>query len=106
VGVTRPGKIHGVDRVEMFGSWIASETPDGKDLPPDMKWEGGVSGQFYDFQEHVQRGFVCSMPKSTLPALKDIAARNGGVLPKDFCAKKIACDTRLGRVCKPSEIGL
>jgi hypothetical protein len=106
VGVTRPGTVHGAEKVEMFGSWVASETPDGKDLPPDMKWEGGVTGQFYDFHEHAKRGFICSMPKSSLPALKEIAARTGGVLPADFCAKKLACDARVGRVCKASEIEL
>ena len=38
----------------MFGSWVASEMPDGKDLPPDMKWEGGVSGKSYVFKEHAR----------------------------------------------------
>ena len=80
--------------------------PDGKDLPPDMKWEGGIEGQFYDFQEHARQGFICSMPKCSLAALKEVARRTNGVLPADFCAKKIACDTRVGRVCKVSEIGL
>ncbi len=102
----RPATVHGRDKVVMFGSWVASETPDGKDLPPDMKWEGGESGNYYDFQEHAERGWVCSMPKSSLSALADIARQRRGVLPADFCAKKLACDARLGRVCKATEIGL
>jgi hypothetical protein len=107
IGAKRPASVHGADKVVMFGSWVATEMPDGKDLPPDMKWEGGVAGQWYDFHEHALQGLVCSMPKSSLPALKAIAtSRFRGELPADFCAKKIACDTRLGRVCKPAEIGL
>jgi hypothetical protein len=103
----RPASVHGADKVVMFGSWVASEMPDGKDLPPDMKWEGGVAGRYYDFQAHARQGLVCSMPKSSLAALKQLAAaRPGAELPADFCAKKIACDERLGRTCKPSEIEL
>ncbi len=105
-GAKRPASVHGADKVVMFGSWVATEMPDGKDLPGDMKWEGGVAGRWYDFQEHAVEGAVCSMPKSSLPALKELAAARGGELPTDFCAKKIACDARLGRVCKPAEIGL
>jgi hypothetical protein len=106
VGVVRPGTVHGTDKVAMFGSWVATETPDGADLPPDMKWEGGVQGKLYDFQEHARRGFICSMPKASLPQLKEVASRTGGALPVDFCTKKLACDQRIGRVCKVSEIGL
>ncbi len=105
-GAKRPASVYGADKVVMFGSWVASEMPNGKDLPPDMKWEGGVSGKPYDFSQHAKNGLVCSMPKSSLAELKTIAARTSGVLPADFCAKKIACDARVGRVCKPSEIGL
>ena len=106
-GAKRPASVYGADSVVMFGSWVASEMPDGKDLPPDMKWEGGVSGKYYDFQQHAVVGAVCSMPKSSLAALKAIAAaRPGGELPADFCAKKLACDARLGRTCKPAEIEL
>ena len=106
-GARRPASVHGADKVVMFGSWVATEMPNGEDLPPDMKWEGGISGNFYDFQEHALRGVVCSMPKSSLAELKTIASRHPGAkLPADFCEKKIACDTRLGRTCKPSEIGL
>jgi hypothetical protein len=105
-GATRPATVHGAEKVVMFGSWVLSEMPDGKDLPPDMKWEGGISGNFYDFQEHARQGWVCSMPKSTLRDLKAVAARTNNILPSDFCSKKLACDKRVGRVCKTSEIGL
>jgi hypothetical protein len=105
-GAKRPDAVHGKDKVVMFGSWVLSEMPDGKDLPPDMKWQGGVEGKLYDFYEHAVRGVVCSMPKSSLPELQKFAAKTNGVLPADFCQKKLACDARLGRVCKPSEIGL
>ncbi len=104
-GAKRPGVVHGTDKVVMFGSWVATEMPDGKDLPPDMKWEGGVRNELYVFKEHAQRGVVCSMQKSALAELKTIAARQPGAeLPADFCAKKLACDTTKGRTCKPSEI--
>ncbi|MBX3221297.1 MAG: hypothetical protein KF795_12310 [Labilithrix sp.] len=105
-GAKRPASVHGADKVVMFGSWVATEMPDGKDLPPNMKWAGGVSGRYYDFSEHAVRGHVCSMPRSSLAALKPLAAaRPGAELPADFCAKKIACDDRLGRTCTPAEIG-
>lgn len=104
-GVKRPGTVLGNENVVMFGSWILTEMPDGKDLPGDLKWEGGVSGKWYDFQAHAVRDVVCSMKKGSLPELKSISERLGE-LPQDFCAKKRACDERLGRVCKPSEIGL
>lgn len=104
VGVTRPGVAKGNDQVVMFGSWVAKQLPNGADLPPDMKWEGGVNGQLYDFQEHAQRGWVCSMPPSMLGELAQVAAKTGGRLPNDFCAKKYACDDAKGRICKPSEI--
>jgi hypothetical protein len=88
-GTVRPGKVHGDLKVVMFGSWIATETPDGKDLPPDMKWEGGRAGDFYVFSEHARSNSVCSAPKSTFAALKTFAASQpGGLLPKNFCEKK------------------
>lgn len=87
-GVTRPGKVHGDDKVAMFGSWTGTETPDGRDLPPDMKWEGGVSGKPYVFKDHALQGTVCSMPKSLLPKVKELAG--SGELPMNLCAKK-AC---------------
>ncbi len=105
-GAKRPASVHGAEKVVMFGSWVLKESPDGKDLPPDMKWEGGVSGKFYDFNEHAKMDLVCSMPKSSLNDLKGIATRLGGELPADFCAKKRACDTQRGRVCKASELDL
>ncbi len=89
-GAVRPGKLYGQGRVEMFGSWLASETPDGRDLPPDMKWEGGVSGAWYVFGEHVRPDMVCSVPKADLKNLEAFAARSGGELPASFCANK-AC---------------
>lgn len=88
VGVTRPGKVHGDDKVVMFGSWVASEMPDGKDLPPDMKWEGGVSGKSYIFKEHARTDMVCSFTKNVLPGLKRLQAQTGGELPRSICAKK------------------
>ncbi len=87
-GVVRPAKVYGADKVEMFGSWIATETPDGRDLPPDMKWEGGVSGKPYVFSEHAVAGTVCSLPKSLLPKAKELAGN--GELPMNLCANK-AC---------------
>jgi hypothetical protein len=91
VGVTRPGKVYGDDRVVMFGSWVASETPDGKDLPPDAKWEGGVAGRPYVFREHARTDMICSFAKRDLPALKTLAATfPNGELPRGICAKK-AC---------------
>ena len=90
VGVTRPGKIYGDANVEMFGSWVASELPNGKDLPPSMKWEGGVSGQYYVFAEHAIHDAVCSVGKADLPKLRAWIAQRGGEVPADFCAKK-AC---------------
>lgn len=88
VGVTRPGKVHGDDKVTMFGSWVASEQPDGKDLPPDMKWEGGVSGQPYVFAEHAKTDMVCSFAKKDLAGLKIVQRATGGELPRSICAKK------------------
>ncbi len=90
VGVTRPGKVHGDAKVVMFGSWVASEMPNGKDLPPDQKWEGGVSGKPYVFSEHARRDMVCSFAKSDLPRLKEVQRATGGELPRSICEKK-AC---------------
>lgn len=90
-GVVRPGKTMAADKVEMFGSWVASETPDGRDLPRDLKWEGGVAGQPYVFKEHARNDMVCSFAKRDLPALKTLAARfPNSELPRGICAKK-AC---------------
>jgi hypothetical protein len=85
-GVTRPGKTFGDDKVVMFGSWVGTESPDGRDLPPDMKWEGGVSGKPYVFKEHALQNTVCSMPKNLLPKVKELAG--SGELPMNLCAKK------------------
>ena len=90
VGVTRPGKVHGDANVVMFGSWVASEMPNGKDLPPDQKWEGGVNGKPYVFAEHARNDMVCSFAKADLPGLKNLQRAMGGELPRSICAKK-AC---------------
>ncbi|MCA9590694.1 MAG: L,D-transpeptidase [Myxococcales bacterium] len=89
-GATRPAVASGsADNVTMFGSWIASELPDGQDLPPSMKWAGGVRGAWYVFAEHAQRDWVCSAPKADLPALKRWAsAQPKGELPPSFCKQK------------------
>jgi hypothetical protein len=87
VGVVRPAKVVGSANVAMFGSWVASELPNGKDLPADMKWEGGVAGDWYVFADHVIPNAVCSVPKADLAKVR--AWANGDV-PMDFCAKK-AC---------------
>lgn len=88
VGVTRPGKTYGTENVVMFGSWVATEMPDGQDLPLDMKWEGGVSGKPYVFAGHARTDMVCSVAKRDLPALKTLVQRMGGELPSSFCEKK------------------
>jgi hypothetical protein len=90
VGLTRPGKVHGDDKVVMFGSWVASEMPNGADLPGDMKWEGGVAGKPYVFAQHARTDMVCSFAKKDLPGLKRVQAQAGGELPRSICAKK-AC---------------
>lgn len=91
VGVTRPGKAYGDDKVVMFGSWVASETPDGKDLPPDAKWEGGVAGKPYVFAQHARGDMICSFAKRDLAGLRALASRfPNGSLPRGICAKK-AC---------------
>jgi hypothetical protein len=88
VGVVRPGKVHGTDKVVMFGSWVATETPDGKDLPPDMQWEAGISGKPYVFAAHAKTDQVCSFAKRDLPGLKNLQRATGGELPQALCAKK------------------
>ena len=90
VGVTRPGKIYGDANVVMFGSWVASELPNGADLPGNLKWEGGVSGQYYVFADHALENAVCSVAKADLPKVRTWLASRGGEVPADFCAKK-AC---------------
>ena len=84
--------------VAMFGSWVASETPAGTDLPPDMKWEGGVNGEWYVFAEHARQNWVCSALPKELAALKTWASsrtsvdpkndERAGELPADFCQVK------------------
>jgi hypothetical protein len=74
----------------MFGSWVATLLPNGKDLPPDMKWEGGVNGKPYVFADHARNDMVCSFEKRDLPALKGLVRAVGGELPRSVCEKK-AC---------------
>lgn len=84
VGAKRPE-----GNVEMFGSWMGSETPDGSDLAPDMKWEGGVAGKPYVLSEHVKQGWICSFPKGDLAKLTALAAKfPNSELPQTLCAKK------------------
>jgi hypothetical protein len=88
VGAIRPAVSKGADKVEMFGSWVASETPNGRDLPPNMAWEGGVTGKAYVFNEHARRGWVCSMPKDVLPKLATWAATQPNrEVPASVCGK-------------------
>jgi hypothetical protein len=82
-GATRPGTVHGADKVQMFGSWMNAETTDGREFPPDMKWEAGITGKLYVFQEHAIANQVCSVKSRDLAKLATL-----GQLPKDFCAKK------------------
>jgi hypothetical protein len=88
--MVRPGKAFGDDKVAMFGSWVASETPTGADLPRDFKFQGGVAGKPYVFAEHAKQTWVCSALPADLPRLAAFARANGGSLPAGFCAKK-AC---------------
>ena len=88
-GVVRPGKVYGAQNVEMFGSWVASELPDGSDLPRDLAWEGGVSGEWYVFADHAEHDYVCSVLPADLVKLKPwIARQPGAQVPANFCAKK------------------
>jgi hypothetical protein len=88
VGVVRPGKKYGDENVVMFGSWVATEMPNGQDLPPDEKYEGGVTGKPYVFLEHARTDMVCSFAKKDLPAMKTLVTACGGELPRSICAKK------------------
>jgi hypothetical protein len=88
VGVTRPGKLNGDDKVVMFGSWVASEQANGADLPPDQKWEAGIPGKPYVFAAHARRDMVCSFAKQDLAGLKRVQVSMGGELPRSICAKK------------------
>lgn len=89
VGVVRPAKVHGRENVEMFGSWVAAELPDGSDLPGDLQWEGGESGKWYVFKEHATYTDVCSVLPADLSRLKSWAARQPNAqVPADFCVRK------------------
>jgi hypothetical protein len=84
----RPGTVFGNEKVEMFGSWVATEMPNGRDLPADFKWEGGVSGKPYVFASHAQQSWVCSVAPEHLARLSAFATSRGGEVPPEFCAKK------------------
>jgi hypothetical protein len=84
---TRPAKVYGADHVAMFGSWVASAMPGGRDLPPSMKWEGGVSGKPYVFAEHARKDWVCAVRPSHLARLSAYVKRSGD-LPASFCENK------------------
>lgn len=105
-GAVRPGKTYGDDKVTMFGSWVATETPDGRDLPQSLKWEAGVSGKLYVFAEHAKPGWVCSVGAKDLAKLKTVAANNGGAIPADFCQKKVACDQQKNSACSLADLGM
>lgn len=109
VGVVRPAKVYGDDAVTMFGSWVGAEMPDGSDLPPDLKWEGGVAGVPYVFKEHATYDWVCSVPPEDLTRLKNYAATlPNRSLPADFCSKKDCIVDALARgrdanACQPGD---
>jgi hypothetical protein len=88
--MVRPGKTFGDENVAMFGTWIASEQPDGTDLPPSMEWEAGIRGKLFVFREHVIPNAVCSVPPGKLAALGAVAEKNDGRVPKNLCANR-AC---------------
>lgn len=90
VGAVRPKSADSPAGIAMFGSWVASEMPDGRDLPASMKWQGGQAGKWYVFREHARQDMVCSFSKGDLPALKTFTREMGGQLPRSICAKK-AC---------------
>lgn len=101
-GAKRPSAEYGAENVNMFGSWVATETPDGRDLPPDMKWEGGVSGKYYKFREHAREGFVCAVEANELPAVKEQASRSpNGELPRGFCNGRVRPPVAGGVVANP-----
>lgn len=73
----------------MFGSWIGTESPDGSDLPADMKWEAGISGKPYVFKAHAIPNMICSVPEARVKALRAWAdTLPNKEVPKGFCAKK------------------
>lgn len=102
-GMTRPASVYGKENVVMFGSWVGTETPDGSDLPPQQKWEGGVTGKYYVFQEHAKKNWICSVEKVDLPALKAYAAKSKGELAAGFCAKKDCIVRALAAQQDPSQ---
>ncbi len=105
VGVVRPGKVYGSQNVEMFGSWVASELPDGSDLPKDLAWEGGVSGQYYVFKDHAVYDRVCSLLPAEVAKVKPWAAKlPNAEVPADFCAHKDCIVNALADGSDPSSV--
>lgn len=88
-GNIRPKSVYSEDKITMFGSWVASELPDGSDLPADMKWEAGKKDDLYVFAEHAQHDWVCSIPQKDLEAARRYASTQPDhELPRGFCKKK------------------
>ena len=104
-GVVRPAKTYGRENVEMFGSWVGAELPDGSDLPRDLQWEGGESGNWYDFKEHAAYDYVCSVLPEDLPRVKTWAASQPGAqVPADFCKKKDCIVNALKDGARPTDV--
>ena len=88
-GFRRPGKVYGDSSVTMFGSWVATEMPNGADLPSQKEWEGGVSGKPYKFEEHAKLNWVCSVRRDVLLKLRAWGdTLPNKELPHDLCEKK------------------
>ena len=83
---TDVGAVRPTGDVEMFGSWVATEAADGRDLPPPMKFEAGIPGKLYEFPNHVKKNWVCSVKPPDLALLGTFAA--GRDLPLNLCEKK------------------
>lgn len=90
-GFRRPGKVYGDDKVTMFGSWVATEMPNGADLPSSKEWEGGISGKPYKFEAHSKLNWVCSIRRDVLLKLRAWEKTlPNQELPRNLCEKK-AC---------------
>lgn len=84
-GAVRPAAKYGAGNVVMFGSWVASTMPNGRDLPPDVRWEGGRPGEWYTFADHAKRHWVCAVTPAHHAALESWTNAHGDV-PRGFCA--------------------
>ncbi len=78
---TDTGAVRPSGDVEMFGSWVATRTADGSDLPANGKWEAGVRGRPYVFARHARHHWVCAVSGANAPA-------PGTKLPAGYCADK------------------